>query len=66
MAQGYSDWPDGTKLPAVGTRFDPVEDALPGQGQFYVGRLGKFVATRHEEIEVDGQKVARLWYEDAS
>lgn len=65
MAQSYSDWPAGTKLPVVGTRFDPVEDALPGQGNFYVGRLGKLVATRHEDVEVDGEKVARLWFEAA-
>lgn len=65
MAQSYSDWPSGTKLPVVGTRFDPVEDALPGQGNFYVGRLGKLVATRHEEVEVDGEKLARLWFEAA-
>jgi hypothetical protein len=30
-----------------------------------VGRLGKFVATKHEDIEVDGEKRARLWYEAA-
>jgi len=65
MAQGYSDWPNGTTLPAVGPRIDPVEDALPGQGQFYVGRLGKFVATKREDIEVDGEKLPRLWYEAA-
>jgi len=65
MAESYSDWPNGTKLPAVGTRFDPVEDALPGQGHFYVGRLGTYVALRHEIVDVDGEQVARLWYEDA-
>ena len=65
MAQGYSDWPEGTKLPVVGTRFDPVEDGLPGQSQFYVGRLGKYVAVRHETVEVDGETKLRLWYEDA-
>ena len=65
MAQGYSDWPDGTKLPVVGTRFDPVEDALPGQGHFYVGRLGKYVSMKHEEVEVDGEKLTRLWFDHA-
>lgn len=66
MAESYSDWPKGTKLPAIGTRFDPVEDGLPGQGQFYVGRLGQYVALRHEDIEVDGEPCTRLWYDDAS
>ena len=65
MARSYSDWPSSTKLPAVGARFDPVEDAIPGQGQFYVGRLGKLVATRHEELEVNGEKLTRLWFEAA-
>jgi hypothetical protein len=65
MAQGYSDWPSGTQLPSIGTRFTPEEDPMPGQNQFYVGRLGKFVALRHEAVEVDGETVQRLWYEDA-
>lgn len=65
MEQSYSDWPSGTKLPVVGARFDLVEDVLPGQGNFYVGRLGKLVATRHEEVEVNGEQVARLWFEAA-
>jgi hypothetical protein len=65
MAQGYSDWPVGTKLPVVGARFDPADDDLPGQSQFYVGRLGKLVAVKHEEIEVDGEKKLRLWYDKA-
>ena len=29
------------------------------------GRLGKFVATKREDIEVDGEKLPRLWYEAA-
>ena len=65
MSHEYSDWPKGTKLPSIGTRFDPVEDALPGQGQFYVGRLGKLVAVKHEDVEVDGDSYARLWYDQA-
>jgi hypothetical protein len=65
MAQSYSDWPAGTQLPAIGTRFTPEEDPVPGQSQLDVGRLGKYVAVRHEEVTVDGEQVLRLWYENA-
>ncbi|MCC7371822.1 MAG: hypothetical protein IT306_25620 [Chloroflexi bacterium] len=65
MAERYSDWPAGTQLPVVGARFTPEEDPLPGQSAFYVGRLGQFVAVRHETVSVDGESKLRLWYEDA-
>lgn len=63
MAESHSDWPAGTQLPAIGTRFTPEEDPVPGQPQFYVGRLGKFVAIRHEKVDVDGEIIERLWFE---
>ena len=65
MATGGVSWRKPTLIGRTAQNFPlsaraliPSRTPFLDRVQFYMGRLGKFVATKHEDIEVDGEKLA--------